>query len=876
MDFYDRNRFSDYIDYRMHRRHRGALVRDILNQVEFNRGPLGLGRQPIQSVGTMCESLERLNGFGADSANPNDVTYRALPDVGEPTFRAMPPYPLTSKRYPFCATMDKLASDIQQNREQYSPEPTRFSTPPPEVARVHGTTLMTGFQDDHCLPDYYFMGRARDSPPCYTKPLDEIVTPLFYTRPQQPFAARLHSPEIEMGPELIAQKRNEDFPFRRYRASFTPYAPYRNVHTPVSKRLNPEWMTYKPYEYRWHQFRYVYEPEPFSTIKDMEMFRITRPREFDLLFKKMDSRKWDKTPAFDALRKDWEEMLKRKRERQNQKVHVDDEPYIHPKRDLTSIRPTTQEPKPRFPRSESSVSAMKSNLSTKHPVTPPPSPELTQKDTKPPSVSEEALIPDPIPEPVAKAEPEGEKIIPEEPIDKKKRKKLIMSTGMETQEVVGKPTPGMNASQIIGEEMPIGQGNDSTLTDSAHAIPNSKSHTTMHQKPELQQPEPEAELAEPEPQQPEPEAELAEPEPETILAEPEPQQPEPEAELAEPEPEAILAEPEPQQSEPEAKLTEPEPQQSEPETKSGEHEPQQPEPEAILAEPEPQQPERKDELEESESTIATCTKPETQVEASNNPLPAIQPESSIGPEQCVTEAIPQLDTPSLILESGPDQEASSSSEKNSKETKSLLNLELGINSGDSGRNSIEPIAKIEQEVQGEENTESQTGKVTPSPQDDSAPHDSLVKHQSLEVSQEKLHVQSEKESNLEFSQTTDPKSTEQTVNPAAESPRSDQAPSTMVEADPKPDLDSVQERNDNSVSIETTESTPSLETMPTGMKSNGKPDEVLIQDEPAVVEPVQATVEVKPTSQTLIEERDLGENESIQTEYEIQEVEITP
>ena len=71
-------------------------------------------------------------------------------------------------------------------------------------------------------------------------------------------------------------------------------------------QLNPEWGTYRPYEYKWRQFRYVLEPEPFSTLKDLEMFRVTRGKEYDLLFKRNDTRKWDKTPAFEALRRERE------------------------------------------------------------------------------------------------------------------------------------------------------------------------------------------------------------------------------------------------------------------------------------------------------------------------------------------------------------------------------------------------------------------------------------------------------------------------------------------------------------------------------------------------------------------------------------------
>ena len=64
---------------------------------------------------------------------------------------------------------------------------------------------------------------------------------------------------------------NSDFPFKKYRSDFTPFAPYKNIHDTGKKKTklifraiiflakytpNPDWFLFKPWGYKFRKARY--------------------------------------------------------------------------------------------------------------------------------------------------------------------------------------------------------------------------------------------------------------------------------------------------------------------------------------------------------------------------------------------------------------------------------------------------------------------------------------------------------------------------------------------------------------------------------------------------------------------------------------------
>ena len=91
------NAFDDYMDYRLNRVHRAAMVRSILNSVELDPKPTRFRPLPITSIN---DAFLRNGGGVAD-----DVTYRAAPAVASSDCYA-PDGDLgiatESRRYPYC------------------------------------------------------------------------------------------------------------------------------------------------------------------------------------------------------------------------------------------------------------------------------------------------------------------------------------------------------------------------------------------------------------------------------------------------------------------------------------------------------------------------------------------------------------------------------------------------------------------------------------------------------------------------------------------------------------------------------------------------------------------------------------------------------
>ena len=114
-------------------------------------------------------------------------------------------------------------------RECYTPTreytPTRdsyyYSPYPP---RVYETSY---FRDDHRLPD----------PIYYSYPYGGYRAGAYYNyhapRPDGGYYGSAH----EHMPEIYAKRRSDQFPLKGYHTSYTPYAPYKNVHSPLSKRV---------------------------------------------------------------------------------------------------------------------------------------------------------------------------------------------------------------------------------------------------------------------------------------------------------------------------------------------------------------------------------------------------------------------------------------------------------------------------------------------------------------------------------------------------------------------------------------------------------------------------------------------------------------
>jgi len=77
-------------------------------------------------------------------------------------------------------------------------------------------------------------------------------------------------------PATISSHANLSFPFRKYRSDFVPYAPYKSLHDSAKYSPNPDWLSFRPWGYRFRKARYVYVPEEENSSKSVEIERIMR------------------------------------------------------------------------------------------------------------------------------------------------------------------------------------------------------------------------------------------------------------------------------------------------------------------------------------------------------------------------------------------------------------------------------------------------------------------------------------------------------------------------------------------------------------------------------------------------------------------------
>ena len=84
----------------------------------------------------------------------------------------------------------------------------------------------------------------------------------YFLKPELPrFVPSSASGRAEDAPSEISSRLNTGFPFRKYRPNFVPYAPYVNMYDSVKYSPNPDWVSMRPWGYKFRKARFVYVPE---------------------------------------------------------------------------------------------------------------------------------------------------------------------------------------------------------------------------------------------------------------------------------------------------------------------------------------------------------------------------------------------------------------------------------------------------------------------------------------------------------------------------------------------------------------------------------------------------------------------------------------
>jgi len=123
-----------------------------------------------------------------------------------------------------------------------------------------------------------------DYQPAPYKPKPALFTERESTKERTPFFLQPILPRFGYNPNRrerdipasISSHANSSFPFRKYRSDFVPYAPYKSLHDSAKYTPNPDWLSFRPWGYKFRKARYVYVPEEENSSKSVEIERIMR------------------------------------------------------------------------------------------------------------------------------------------------------------------------------------------------------------------------------------------------------------------------------------------------------------------------------------------------------------------------------------------------------------------------------------------------------------------------------------------------------------------------------------------------------------------------------------------------------------------------
>lgn len=177
----------------------------------------------------------------------DDLTFRMRPNIDHIVNRSY------SKYGPISWSWTDFTQSQRTRTPVYSGRGDRYSSPSPSVhyrpVYNHYLTSNTSKVD----PDQWAI---KESTPYDSKSLGQS-----YSSHQR---------------SRSASERAKEFPFKKYKSDFTPYAPYKNVYDQVKYSPNPDWILLKPWGYKFRKARYVYVPEEENSSKSIEIERVMR------------------------------------------------------------------------------------------------------------------------------------------------------------------------------------------------------------------------------------------------------------------------------------------------------------------------------------------------------------------------------------------------------------------------------------------------------------------------------------------------------------------------------------------------------------------------------------------------------------------------
>merc|ERR1712142_1174636 len=158
-------------------------------------------------------------------------------------------------------------TDFTAHNRQRSPYSGRdcYSTAP-DYKPVFNQYLTTDYQHSSYKP----------KPTLFTDREQTKERTPFFLQPTLPrFGYNMNRRERDI-PARISSHANSSFPFRKYRSDFVPYAPYKSLHDAAKYSPNPEWLSFRPWGYKFRKARYVYVPEEENSSKSVEIERVMR------------------------------------------------------------------------------------------------------------------------------------------------------------------------------------------------------------------------------------------------------------------------------------------------------------------------------------------------------------------------------------------------------------------------------------------------------------------------------------------------------------------------------------------------------------------------------------------------------------------------